>query len=67
MSLSSRLEPGARVLIQGLADDDNITEMMALWPVSGGDWIMLLPTGETVLVNVDAVAYGEIFTSEYPA
>ena len=53
--------------MQGLAYDDNITEMMAMWPVSGGDWIMLLPTGETVLVNVDAVAYGEIFTSEYPA
>ena len=53
--------------MQGLANDDNITEMMAKWPVSGGDWIMLLPTGETVLVDVDAVVFGEMFTSEYPA
>ena len=67
MSLSSRLEPGARVLVQGFANDDNITEMMAMWPVSGGVWIMLLPTGETVLVDVDAVVFGEMFTSEHPA
>ena len=46
--------------MQGLANDDNITEMMAMWLVSGGDWTMLLPNGETVLVDVDAVVFGEI-------
>ena len=37
--------------------------MARLWV----DWIMMQPSGETVLVNVDAVEFGEIFNSEYPA
>ena len=53
--------------MQRFANDDNITEMMAMWPVSGGDWVMLLPTAETVLVDVDAVFFGEMFASECPA
>ena len=57
MSLSSRLEPGARALVQGLASDENIVEMVVMWPVSWGDWIMLLPEGEMVLVNMDAVFF----------
>ena len=54
-------------MLQGLASDENVTEMVAMWPVSGGDWIMMQPSGETVLVNVDAVEFGKIFTSECPA
>ena len=55
------------MLLQGLATDENVTEMVAMWPVSGGDWIIMQPSGETVLVNVDAGEFGEISNAEHPA
>ena len=55
------------MLLRGLATKENFTEIVAMWPVSGGNWILMQPSGETVLVNVDAMEFGEIFSSEYPA
>ena len=50
----------------GLDDDENVVEMMAMWPVSGGDWIMMAPSGELAVVDMDALAFGEIFSGDYP-
>ena len=66
MSLSRRLEPGTRLLLLLNQDDESITEAVAMWPVSEGDWILLAPGGELAICDVDHVAFAESFTVDYP-
>ena len=66
MSLSGRLEPGTRLLLLFNADDASLTEGLALWPVSEGDWVLMAPDGDLLLCDVDHVAFAEAFTGVYP-
>ena len=66
MSLSERLEPGTRLLLLLNADNASLTEAVALWPVSEGDWILMAPDGELAICDVNHVAFAAAFTDAYP-
>ena len=59
MSLSDQLGPGDRLLLVrrfGLLII-SITEVVALWPVSDGDWVLLGPRGDLFIHNADRLSH----------